>query len=229
MRLMSASAMVHSYAQEWEAATDCAETWQLWAASGLEKASVGYIEEQVRSVYTRLSCLCCAYLGGFHFKTNSQSGPNLMKTFKVISIYWKTAIATTTATSLKPPPAFVFTSMCYKYFMNAGCLGVVAVASSPLLSAAGLAAGLAARRLPRLHLCLMETAISANWTSWIMNRYVISYESKTNLWGNLKLKHICTVYFFISLYYIACSVCISMSVCDIFLDLHTIRASSSNC
>ena len=38
---MSASAMVHSYAQEWEAATDCAETCQLWAASGLEKASVG--------------------------------------------------------------------------------------------------------------------------------------------------------------------------------------------
>lgn len=111
MRLMSASAMVHSYAQEWEAATDCAETCQLWAASGLEKASVGYIEEQVRSVYTRLSCLCFAYLGGFHFKTNSQIGPNLMKTFKTIWIYWKTAIATTTATSLKPPPAFVFTSM----------------------------------------------------------------------------------------------------------------------
>ena len=87
----------------------------------------------------------------------------------------KITIATTTATSLKPPPAFVFTSICYKYFMNAGCLGVVAVASSPVLSAAGLAAGLAARLLPRLHLCLMETAISANWTSWIMNRYMISY------------------------------------------------------
>ena len=37
---MSASAMVHSYAQEWAAATDCAETCQLWIVSGLEKASM---------------------------------------------------------------------------------------------------------------------------------------------------------------------------------------------
>ena len=107
----------------------------------------------------------------------TESHENIQSYINILKI----TTATTTATSLKPPPAFVFTSICYKYFMNAECLGVVAVASSPLLSAAGLAAGLAARLLPRLHLCLMETAISANWTSWIMNRYVISYESKTNV------------------------------------------------
>lgn len=160
----------------------------------------------------------------FHFKTNSQIGPNLMKTFKTILIYRYNKLQS----PLPPQLVWNHHPPLYLHLWGAGCLGVVAVASSPL-SAAGLAAGLAARLLPRLHLCLMETAISANWTSWIMNRRMISYESKTNVWGNLKLKHICTVYFFISLYDIACSVCIPISVCDIFLDLHTIRASSSNC
>ncbi len=144
-----------------------------------------------------ISYLCFASLAGVLFTTNSQIGPNLMKTFE--TVYGK----------LPPPPPQLVWNHHYhlplhlhlQYLLqifllriNAGCLSVVAVASSPLLSAAGLAA----RLLPRLHLYLMEiTAISASWTS--MNLHMMCYESPGK--KNLKLKHICCIFLYIFVLY----------------------------